>query len=44
MFGGIDLEFLPRARPSLAHRFRQIGVAVFFVVLGLIAASAGAYQ
>jgi hypothetical protein len=44
MFGGIDLEFMPRPRASLAHRIRQIGVAAFFVVLGLIAASAGAYQ
>jgi hypothetical protein len=44
MFGGIDLEFLPRSRHSPAHRFTQIGVAALFVVLGLIAASAGAYQ
>lgn len=44
MLGGLDLDFLPRPRASLAHRARQIGLAVFFVVLGLIAASAGAYQ
>jgi hypothetical protein len=44
MFGGIDLEFLAQPRPSAAHRTRQIGIAVLFVVLGMIAASAGAYQ
>lgn len=44
MFGGIDLEFLPRPRPSSARRLGQIGIAMFFVVLGLIVASAGAYQ
>jgi hypothetical protein len=44
MFGGLDLEFMPRKRTSPSYRFRQIGIAVLFVVLGLIAASAGAYQ
>ncbi len=43
MFGGLDLDFMPRQRPSAAHRGRQIGVALVFIVLGAIAASAGAY-
>jgi hypothetical protein len=44
MFGGLDLEFMPRRRASFGHRCKQIGLAMMFVVLGLIAASAGAYQ